>query len=120
MKARGKMEEVVEEEATEEVKQNEDEYTKELENLYTSCLEWIISHAPSPLYEHIVIDECDKVGYQPAIQLLMTLVTYSNNIIRQRALTDLEMLAKWDGNNGSQIMMHPQFHSWLLEMLMPY
>lgn len=40
-----------------------DEYTVELENLYTSCLEWIISRAPSSLYENIVIDECDKVGY---------------------------------------------------------
>ena len=37
----------------------------------------------------------------------MTLVTYSNNLIRQRALTDLEMLAKWDSSNGMQIMMLP-------------
>jgi len=44
-----------------------DDYTLELENLYTSCLEWIISRAPSSLYENIVIDEVDKVGYQPAI-----------------------------------------------------
>ena len=40
-----------------------DEYTAEMENLYTSCLEWIISRAPSSLYENIVIDECDKIGY---------------------------------------------------------
>jgi len=50
----------------------------------------------------------------------MILVTYSNNIIRQRALNDLEMLAKWDSNNGTQIMVHPQFHSWLLDLLMPF
>jgi hypothetical protein len=67
-----------------------------------------------------VIDECDKVSFLPAIQLLMTLVTYSNNLIRQRALTDLEMLAKWDSSNGVQIMMLPQFHTWLLDLLMPY
>lgn len=46
---------------------NTDCYTQQLENLYTSCLEWIISRAPSSLNENIVIDECDKVGYQPAI-----------------------------------------------------
>lgn len=40
-----------------------DDYTLELENLYTSCLEWIISRAPSSLYENIVIDEVDKIGY---------------------------------------------------------
>jgi hypothetical protein len=50
----------------------------------------------------------------------MNLVTNSNNIIRQRALTDLEMLSKWDSNNGVQMMMLPQFHSWLLDLLMPY
>jgi hypothetical protein len=50
----------------------------------------------------------------------MTLVTYSNNLIRQRALNDLEMLAKWDHSNGVQIMVHPQFHGWLLDLLMPY
>lgn len=61
---------------------SQDHYTQELENLYTSCLEWIISRAPSSLYENNVIDEYDKVEYQPALQLLMTLVTYSNNIIR--------------------------------------
>jgi hypothetical protein len=61
---------------------NDDKYSKELENLYTSCLEWIISRAPSSLNDNIVIDECDKIGYQPAISLFLTLVTYSNNNIR--------------------------------------
>jgi hypothetical protein len=97
-----------------------DDSTRELENIYTSCLEWIITRGPSSLYENIVIDECDKVNNRPALQLLMTLVTSSNNMIRQRALTDLEMLSKWDPNNGVQIMMLPQFHSWLLDLLMPY
>jgi hypothetical protein len=91
-----------------------------MENLYTSCLEWIISRAPSSLNEGIVIDECDKVGYQPAIQLLLTLVTHSNNTIRQKALTDFEMLANMDPSNGVQIMMHPSFHPWLLDLLLPY
>jgi hypothetical protein len=91
-----------------------------MENLYTSCLEWIISRAPSSLNEGIVIDECDKVGYQPAIQLLLTLVTHSSNTIRQKALTDFEMLANMDPSNGVQIMMHPSFHPWLLDLLLPY
>lgn len=42
---------------------SQDHYTQELENLYTSCLEWIISRAPSSLYENNVIDEYDKVEY---------------------------------------------------------
>ena len=67
-----------------------------------------------------MIDEYDKVGFRPAIQPLLTLVTYSNNSIRQKALTDFLMLATMEPSNGVQIMMHPQFHSWLLELLMPY
>jgi hypothetical protein len=30
------------------------------------------------------------------------------------------MLARWDSYNGSKILEHPQFHNWLLELLMPY
>jgi hypothetical protein len=55
--------EVSENQEEEKEKFNYEEfYTRELENLYTSCLEWIISRAPSTLYENIVIDECDKVS----------------------------------------------------------
>lgn len=72
------------------------------------------------LNENIVIDDCDKVGYQPAISLLLTLVTYSNNKIRQQALNDLLQLTTVEPTNGIQIMMHPMFHSWLLDLLMPY
>mmetsp|Transcript_10521 Transcript_10521/g.10594 ORF Transcript_10521/g.10594 Transcript_10521/m.10594 type:complete len:194 (+) Transcript_10521:572-1153(+) len=30
------------------------------------------------------------------------------------------MLAKWDSYNGTRILFHPQFHCWILELLMPY
>ena len=63
-----------------------DEYTSELENLYTSCLEWILNRAPSSLYQNIVIDDFDKISFTPALSLLMTLVSYSNNLVRQKSL----------------------------------
>lgn len=30
------------------------------------------------------------------------------------------MLAQWDSQNGHLILQHYAFHSWLLELLMPY
>jgi hypothetical protein len=84
-----------------------DEYTLELENLYTSCLEWILNRAPSSLFSNIVVDDFDKVSFTPALSLLMTLVTYSNNLLRQKALQDLHMLARWDSYNGTKILFHP-------------
>ena len=50
----------------------------------------------------------------------MTLVTYSNNLVRQRALQDFHTLAQLDPQNGQILLEHPKFHSWLLELLMPY
>lgn len=50
----------------------------------------------------------------------MTLVSYSNNLVRQRALQDLHTLAQLDPQNGHLILQHPKFHFWLLELLMPY
>ena len=97
-----------------------DEYTSELENLYTSCLEWILNRAPSSLYQNIVIDDFDKISFTPALSLLMTLVSYSNNLVRQKSLQDLLMLARWDSHNGTMILFHPHFHNWILDLLMPY
>lgn len=28
--------------------------------------------------------------------------------------------ARWDSHNSTQILFHPQFHYWLLDLLMPY
>lgn len=50
----------------------------------------------------------------------MTLVSYAKNLVRQRALQDLHMLAQLDSQNGQLILQHPKFHQWLLELLMPY
>jgi len=40
-----------------------DDYTVELENLYTSCLEWILNRAPSDLYKTLMIDDYDKIMF---------------------------------------------------------
>jgi hypothetical protein len=107
-----------------------------MEILYTSCLEWLLNRQPAGLLDNLVIDtESDKITFKPALQILMTLVSYANNMLRQRALQDLFMLAQWDaysvqhmdehmqiiGNqNGQIILQYPKFHTWLLELLMPY
>lgn len=59
-----------------------DSYTQELENLYTSCLEWLLNRAPTGLFENLVIDDYDKITFKPALQILITLVSYSNNMVR--------------------------------------
>lgn len=50
----------------------------------------------------------------------MILVAHSNNLVRQRALQDMFMLAQWDTQNGQLLLQHKSFHSWLLELLTPY
>ena len=70
-----------------------DDYTQELENLYTSCLEWMLNRSPNNLFKTLIIDDYDKITFEPALQILMTLVSYSNNLVRQRALQDLHTLA---------------------------
>lgn len=30
------------------------------------------------------------------------------------------MLAKWDPSNGNMMLSQPQFHQWLLDLLLPY
>ena len=59
-----------------------DDYTHELENLYTSCLEWLLNRSPNGLFKNLIIDDYDKITFQPALQILMTLVSYSNNLVR--------------------------------------
>lgn len=97
-----------------------DDYTQELENLYTSCLEWMLNRSPNNLFKTLIIDDYDKITFEPALQILMTLVSYSNNLVRQRALQDLHTLAQLDQQNGQIILASPKLHSWLLELLMPY
>ena len=38
-------------------------FTRELEDLYISCLEWILSRAPSPLRTSLFIDDVDKICF---------------------------------------------------------
>jgi len=64
---------------------NEGSRTKPLD-LYTSCLEWILNRVPSHLKSSLFIDDVDKICFQPALNLLMNLVTNTSNILRQRAL----------------------------------
>lgn len=44
-----------------------DDYTNELENLYTSCLEWILNRAPSQLFKTMMVDDYDKITFLPAM-----------------------------------------------------
>ena len=69
--------------------------TKPLD-LYTSCLEWILNRVPSHLKSQLFIDDVDKICFQPALSLVMNLVASTSNLLRQRALQDMQMLAKWD------------------------
>ena len=70
--------------------------TEELSNLYTSCLEWILNRPVSELNSQMMIDDDDKIQQPSALELLMNLVSHSNNFLRQRALLDFYMLTQWD------------------------
>ncbi len=63
-------------------KSQSDDQTRELENLYTSCLEWILNRAPSSLFKTMTVDDYDKITFLPAMQVLMILVSHSNNLVR--------------------------------------
>lgn len=67
-----------------------------------------------------MIDDYDKIQQPAALELLMNLVGQSNNLLRQRALLDFYMLAQWDVQNGYILLYHQKFHSWLLDLLLPY
>ena len=68
--------------------------TREFESLYNACLEWILNRGSSTVVSKtLMIDDYDKVVFGPALQVLMVLVTNSSNLVRQRALQDLFMLA---------------------------
>ena len=68
----------------------------------------------------LMIDDYDKIQYPAALELLMNLVAQSNNLLRQRALLDFYMLVQWDTQNGHILLFHQKFHSWLLDLLLPY
>jgi len=44
-----------------------DQFTQELDCLYTSCLEWLLNRQPSALFESLVIDDYDKITFKPAL-----------------------------------------------------
>ena len=67
-----------------------------------------------------MIDDYDKIQQPAALQLLMSLIGQSNNLLRQRALLDFYMLTQWDVQNGYILLYNQKFHSWLLELLLPY
>lgn len=92
----------------------------DLGNLYTSCLEWILDKPISTLDSQLMIDDYDKIQYPAAIELIINLVSQSNDLLRQRALMDFYMLSQWDKNNGHLLLFHQKFHGWLLDLLLPY
>ena len=94
--------------------------TQELSNLYTSCLEWILNRPVSNLNSQLMIDDYDKIQYPAALELLMNIVGQSNNLLRQRALLDFHMLSQLDPHNGHILLFHQKFHTWLLDLLLPY
>lgn len=61
----------------------DDEATsKDLGNLYTSCLEWILDKPISTLDSQLMIDDYDKIQYPAAIELIINLVSQSNDLLR--------------------------------------
>lgn len=66
--------------------------SKDLSNLYTSCLEWILNKPISNLNSQLMIDDYDKIQYPAAIDLIINLISQSNDLLRQRALMDFYML----------------------------
>jgi len=59
----------------------DDQISQELESLYTACLEWILNR-PSSGTKALMIDDYDKISFEPALQILLGLVAHSNNFLR--------------------------------------
>lgn len=81
-----------------------EEFNYGIEALYVSILEWLLNRSPSNLNEPLMIDDSDEIHNPNVLMILFNLVKYSNDLIKQKALQDFQMLAKLNKINCQLIL----------------
>ena len=97
-----------------------EEYNAGIESLYVSILEWMLSRSPSNLNEPLMIDDSDEINNPNVLIILFNLIKYSNDLLKQKALQDFQMLAKLNKMNCYHFLESKFFHPWILNLLLPY
>ena len=97
-----------------------EEYNSGIESLYVSILEWMLNRSPSNLNEPLMIDDSDEINNPNVLIILFNLIKYSSDLLKQKSLQDFQMLAKLNKQNWSHFLENKFFHSWILNLLLPY
>lgn len=97
-----------------------EEFNLGIEALYVSILEWLLNRSPSNLNEPLMIDDSDEINNSNVLILCFNLIKHSNDLLKQKALQDFQMLAKLNKHNCYHLLENKFFHPWILELLLPY
>lgn len=97
-----------------------EEFNLGIEALYVSILEWLLNRSPSNLNEPLMIDDSDEINNPNVLIICFNLIKHSNDLLKQKALQDFQMLAKLNKSNCYHILENKFFHPWILDLLLPY
>ena len=97
-----------------------EEFNQGIEAVYISLLEWMLNRSPSSLNEPLMIDDSDEINNSNVLIICFNLLTHSNDLLKQKALQDFQMLSKLNKANCSHIIENKFFHPWILDLLLPY
>lgn len=97
-----------------------EEFNLGIEALYISILEWMLNRSPSNLNEPLMIDDSDEINNSNVLIICFNLIRHANDLLKQKALQDFQMLSKLNKSNCTHIIENKFFHPWILELLLPY
>ena len=90
------------------------------EPMYNALLEWLLHKHPTTLDGGIILDDTDRINSANVIYIMMRFYHYANETIRQKMISDIYMLIKWNSVNCTALLSVPEFHTFLLEVLYRY
>ena len=90
------------------------------EPLYNALLEWLLHKHPTSFDGAIILDDTDRINSVHVIYIMMKFYSSASEIIRQKMISDMYMLIKWNSANCTAFLSVPEFHTFLLEVLYKY
>ena len=85
--------------------------------IYDFLMKWFVNKIDGN--EMLQLDDGDEISFEPALNLLMQLVMYSNMMLKQKFLTNLYTLTQYNKKNCTIILRNKYFYQWLLDLLLP-
>lgn len=83
-------------------------------------MEWLLHKTPVSLGGSIMIDDTDKINSISAIYVLMRLYKVTNDLVKERMIHELFVLAKLNQANCKSLLAIKEFHYFLLDILYDY